>query len=448
MTDGEIRIAELTGWGRYPRRRGAVLRPRNLDDLRAMVGKGGVVARGNGRAYGDSAIGSAATFDMRRLNRMLSFDAQTGCLVAEAGVILGDVIATFLPRGWFPWVTPGTKFVTLGGAIAADVHGKNHHRDGSFGNFVEWIDVMGADGEITRASREENADFFAWTVGGMGLTGVILRACIRLRPVESGWIAQQTVAAPNLAEAMDVFESANDATYSVAWVDCIASGAELGRSLVMTGEHADAEELPQTYRAHPFRTPPKRKLSVPFNAPTGILNRFSVRAFNAFYWRRAQRASRETLVDWDSYFYPLDAVLGWNRIYGRRGFLQFQCVLPLESSKAGLTALLSETAASGQGSFLTVLKRFGQQNGRFSFPMPGYTLALDFPVNARTFSLLDRLDAITLDHGGRFYLAKDARLAAATFRRSDPRADAFCAMRQESELDHAFASAQSERLLL
>lgn len=338
--------------------------------------------------------------------------------------------------------------MTLGGAIAADVHGKNHHRDGAFGAFVDWIDIMGTDGAVTRASREGNAELFAWTLGGMGLTGVILRAAIRLRPVQSGWIAQTTLPAQNLAEAMDAFESADDASYSVAWIDCLASGAALGRSLVMTGDHVGTDDLPQARRRHPYQTPRKRRLSVPFDAPAFALNRFSVRAFNALYWRRGLRAPRETLVDWDSYFYPLDAILGWNRIYGRRGFVQFQCALPLEASEAGLRALLSQTAAAGQGSFLAVLKRFGPQKSRFSFPMAGYTLALDFPANARSLSLLDRLDAIALDHGGRFYLAKDARMSAATLHRADPRAADFRAMRQETGRDRAFASAQSERLLL
>ncbi|MGM0743434.1 MAG: FAD-binding protein [Pseudomonadota bacterium] len=443
-----FRTEELTGWGRYPRRAGPVARPRHAEALGALIGAGGVIARGNGRAYGDSAMGAEATLDLRRLNRMLSFNAEAGRLVAEAGVLLGDVIATFLPRGWFPWVTPGTKFVTLGGAIAADVHGKNHHRDGAFGAFVDWIDVMGADGEVVRASRDENSELFAWTLGGMGLTGVILRAAIRLRPVESGWIAQTTVPAQSLAEAMDAFEAADDASYSVAWIDCLASGAALGRSLVMTGEHVQADDLPPQRRTHPYRTTRKRQLSMPFDAPAAALNRFSVGAFNALYWRRGLRAPREALVDWDSYFYPLDAILGWNRIYGRRGFVQFQCALPLNASEAGLRALLSETAVAGQGSFLAVLKRFGPQQSRFSFPMSGYTLALDFPANARTLALLDRLDAIATDHGGRFYLAKDARLSAATLHRADPRAAAFCAMRRETGCDRAFASAQSERLFL
>lgn len=445
---GLARTVELSGWGRYPRRPGPVVAPRDQNELAAVIGHGSVVARGNGRSYGDSAMGTAATLDMRRMNRMLAFDEATGQLVAEAGVLLADVIATFLSRGWFPYVTPGTKFVTLGGAIAADVHGKNHHIDGSFGTFVDWIDVMAADGDVTRASREENSELFEWTVGGMGLTGVMLRVAIRLRRVESAWIAQETTPAQSLRDAMDTFDAADDAPYSVAWIDCLASGARLGRSVVMTGEHVRAVDLPHKNRGRPFRTPAKRRFAVPFDAPAVALNRFSVGAFNALYWKRASRAPRKALVDWDSYFYPLDAILGWNRIYGRRGFLQFQCALPLESSEAGLTALLASTAAAGQGSFLAVLKRFGEQQSRFSFPMAGYTLALDFPANAKTLSLLDRLDAITVDHGGRFYLAKDARLPAAVLHRADPRAATFRDMRRGSGLDRSFASAQSERLTI
>lgn len=443
-----FRTIELSGWGRYPRRPCSIATPRDENELATLVGRGGVVARGNGRSYGDSAIGAAATLDMRRMNRMLAFNKTTGQVVAEAGLLLADIIATFLPLGWFPYVTPGTKFVTLGGAIAADVHGKNHHIDGSFGTFVDWIDIMTADGEIRRASREENFDLFAWTIGGMGLTGVILRAAICLRRVESAWIAQETVPAPSLRDAMDCFDAADDAPYSVAWIDCLASGASLGRSLVMTGEHVRMADLPRQHRTHPFQTPAKRRVAVPVDAPAFALNRFSVRAFNALYWKRASRAPRKALVDWDSYFYPLDAILGWNRIYGRRGFVQFQCALPLESSEAGLAALLTETAAAGQGSFLAVLKRFGEQQSRFSFPMAGYTLALDFPANAKTLALLDRLDAITIDHGGRFYLAKDARLSAEVLHHADPRADTFRDMRRASGLDRSFASAQSERLLI
>lgn len=443
-----MRLERLLGWGRFPVCHSRVAHPRDEQEARALVAGGGRIARGNGRSYGDSAVGSAVTLGMGRMNRMLSFDATTGQLVAEAGVLLAEVIEVFLPRGWFPNVTPGTKFVTLGGVIAADAHGKNHHRDGSFGAFVDWLDLMREDGSVTRVSREDNSELFAWTLGGMGLTGIILRAAIRLRRVETAWIRQQTQVAPNLDAALRGFEEAQDATYSVAWIDCLAKGDALGRSLLMLGEHATLDELPPERRARPLEARRRRDRRVPFDAPSCALNRYSVKLFNALYWRNGLRGLGSQLLDWDSYFYPLDAVLGWNRIYGRKGFVQFQCVLPPESARAGLTALLTETARTGQGSFLAVLKRLGEARGGLSFPMPGYTLALDFPVNPKTLALLDRLDEIVLAHGGRFYLAKDARMDARALHRSDPRAARLREMRRETGLDQGFASAQSGRLLL
>jgi FAD/FMN-containing dehydrogenase len=313
-----------------------VSRPRSESELCALVGKGQLIARGNGRGYGDCAQSSTNTVEMLQFNRLLSFDPANGQLVAEAGVLLKDVIDCFLPRGWFPQVTPGTKFVTIGGMVAADVHGKNHHREGSFGAFVDWLDVLGADGKVQRCTPRKNAELFACTIGGMGLTGIILRVAFRLRPVESGWIRQATLPARDLDTAMRLFEEYGDATYSVAWIDCLADGTSLGRSAIMLGEHAAAWELPDRLRASPFRTPRRKMIPVPFEAPPGLLNRATVKAFNAAYYRSHSRDRGTRLVDWDSYFYPLDALANWNRIYGGRGFLQFQCALPLATARPGL----------------------------------------------------------------------------------------------------------------
>lgn len=438
----------VEGWGRYPRRDCRVTAPRSEADVRAQLAQGPLIARGNGRAYGDSAQNPNNTVDMRRMNRMLAFDPEQGQLVAEAGVLLGDLIDTFLPRGWFPGVTPGTKFITLGGAIAADVHGKNHRRDGSFRSFVDWIEVMGADGEVRRCSRTENPDLFDFTLGGMGLTGVILRTAIRLRSVESAWIRQTTIAAPNLAAAMEALEAGSGAAYAVAWIDCLCTGRAMGRSLITLGEHATAAELPDAKRKAPLTTPSKRKLAMPLDAPSFAINGLSVRAFNALYYRKGAWATGIDLVDWDTYFYPLDAILGWNRIYGRKGFAQFQCALPLASAREGLDALLKAISKAHQGSFLTVLKRLGPQESAFSFPMEGYTLAIDFPVNRNSLRLLEELDVITIAHGGRFYLAKDSRMSADVLRRSDVRVDRFLGMRAEAGRSAAFVSGQSERLSL
>jgi len=319
---------KLSGWGRYPVLEARTHRPRSVDALRdLLLSEPHLIARGNGRAYGDSAINTSATIETRYLNRMIAFDPASGLLAAEAGVLIGDIITAFLPRGWFPMVTPGTKFVTLGGAIAADVHGKNHHKDGSFRSCVDWIDVMGPDGAVRRCSATEDAALFDHTLGGMGLTGIILRAAIRLRPVETGWIRQTTIAAPDLETAMSAFEETQDATYSVAWIDCLGTGANLGRSLVVLGEHAARADLSPQQAQMPLRIKPKRKLSVPIDFPAFALNGLTVRAFNALYYRAGARKTGTRLVDWDSYFYPLDAILGWNRIYGRKGFAQFQCAV-------------------------------------------------------------------------------------------------------------------------
>lgn len=436
----------LSGWGRFPEHTTTLRRPRSEYDVaKTLAAPSALIARGNGRAYGDSAIGAEQTLALTGVNQFESFDPETGELVAQAGVILGDIITAFLPRGWFPPVTPGTKFVTLGGMIAADVHGKNHHCEGSIGAHTAWLDLMDETGQVHRCSPQENADLFAWTIGGMGLTGVILRAAIRMKPVESGWIRQKTIAAPDLKAALAAFETADAATYSVAWIDCLATGARQGRALVMLGEHAKRDELPPGRAAAPFRTPKKRKLQVPITPPFSLLNGATTRALNRFYYARQSLKSGVQTVDWDSYFYPLDAILHWNRAYGRRGFMQFQCVLPLESAEAGLRQLLDLTARAGAGSFLAVLKRLGPQESRFSFPMEGYTLALDFPARPVTKALMAKLDAATIAHGGRFYLAKDSRMSADSLAASDPRVAAFQAWRKSAGKTR-FASMQSERL--
>jgi FAD/FMN-containing dehydrogenase len=438
---------ELAGWGRYPRIDCRVVAPATSGAVAsALAGAGPSIARGMGRSYGDSALNRNAVIDMRALSRFLAFDPATGLLEAEAGVVLGDIITTFLPRGWFPPVTPGTRFVTLGGMIASDVHGKNHHGAGSIGNFIAWLDLLTPEGEIRRCSPSQNAELFALTIGGMGLTGPILRAAVRLMPVASGWIRQRQIAAPDLDAALAVFEESMASPYSVAWIDCLATGKALGRSLITLGDHAVPDELPAGRRDRPFAVPARRRLSVPIDAPGWALNGFTVKAFNAVYHARGLKALGDSLVSWDSYFYPLDAVLNWNRIYGAQGFAQFQCVLPLATSRAGLTKLLEAISAAGTGSFLAVLKRMGAQESALSFPMEGYTLALDFPARKRPLALLDVLDRIVLDHGGRFYLTKDSRMPAAVLHASDPRARRFRERREALGLVRHFSSLQSERL--
>ena len=436
----------LSGWGQYPKIDANLNAPRTFQDLKSTVLQSNCIARGNGRAYGDSAINSQNTIHMKNFNRILSFDNKNGQLVVEAGVMLSDVIKVFLPQGWFTYVTPGSKFVTIGGMIAADVHGKNHHKDGSFGKYVDWIDLIVSDGTVCRCSKTENTKLFEWTIGGMGLTGIIIRAAFKLRSINSAWIQQRTLIAKNITQAMQLLEQSLDTTYSAAWIDCLQKGNSLGRSLVMLGEHANVNRIPLKYQNNPLQIPKKKKINITFNLPNLILNKFSARTFNAFYYWNGRLQDENKLVDLESYFYPLDSIIGWNKIYGRRGFAQFQCVIPLSNSKKGLSELLEATSKAGVGSFLAVLKRFGNQSSRFSFPMEGYTLALDFPINKKTLALMNELDSITLKHKGRCYLAKDSRMSRNVFSQSDPRSGFYKNYRKVYGLDVNFSSSQSERL--
>jgi decaprenylphospho-beta-D-ribofuranose 2-oxidase len=440
-------MTEISGWGRHPIVETDILSLRTLEAARIATSRTqGGVARGNGRAYGDAGIGAQQTLGMRALDRIRSFDAATGQVSVEAGVLLADLIATFLPRGYFPAVVPGTKFVTVGGTIAADVHGKNHHCDGGFGDHVESLVLATAGGDLIPASREQHPDLFAATIGGMGLTGTIVEATLRLRPVETGWIRQRTIVAPDLGAAIAALEEGDSATYSVAWIDCVAKGASLGRSLVFLGEHAvlsdiHGQALPRVPKMGAAR------LAVPIDFPAVALNHWSVGTFNNLYFRlAARRAGEPFLVPADSYFFPLDGVDGWNRIYGRRGFVQHQCVLPLTAAPSILAEMLGRIAARGDASFLTVLKKLGPSNGILSFPFPGYTLALDFRLAPGLLEFLDELDRLVVEAGGRLYLAKDARQSRATFEAGYPGLQRFREIRKSVDPTCRIRSHLSERL--
>ncbi len=443
----------LSGWGRYPAVDCQLERLRRHEDLPGLLHRGTtLIARGNGRSYGDAALNPELTLSMLAMNRMRAFDAGTGLLDCEAGVPLADILNTFVPRGWFPPVVPGTSLVTVGGMVAADVHGKNHHRDGTFGAYVESLTLAGADGTTRTCSRTENADLFRATLGGMGLTGVILSVRFRLRPIETAFVMAEALVASDLDEMMALFEASRDWRYSVAWIDCLARGARLGRGVMTRGAFMERATLPPRLTSDPLRPAPAGKLQVPADVPSALLNRVSIGIFNALCYRRGRRRARAGArpVHFDRFFFPLDRIEAWNRLYGRRGLVQYQCVLPKGESAVGIAALLERVAASGQGSFLGVLKLFGPAGeGLMSFPMEGYSLALDFPVRSGTRALLDGLDEITHRHGGRVYLAKDARCAPERVREGYPRLDAFEAVRAEaSGARPRFASELSRRLAL
>ncbi len=430
---------ELSGWGRYPRIDAEVLYPLDPQDVLSRLrgtAQSPLIVRGLGRSYGDSAL-SARVLSTRYLNHLLSFDESTALLTCAAGVSFADILSVFVPRGWFPPVTPGTKFVTVGGAIASDIHGKNHHRDGSFTDHVRRLTIATVSDGIVACSPEQRPELFHATCGGMGLTGVILDATFGLKPVKSAYIDATLLKADSLEEAVELFRLHHEASYSVAWMDCVSPGDSRGRCVVMLGEHADQGGLSLGSR---------RGLVVPVDLPGWVLNRYAMRAFNALYYKRLRKKRTDRRLHYERFFYPLDGLRHWNRLYGKAGFTQYQFVLPTEASLAGLKAVLGRIAASRHAPALAVLKAFGKGNANFlSFPMEGCTLALDFRLDAGVFELLNELDSIVLDHGGRVYLTKDVRMSAETLRHSYPGWHALTRVRKAVGADTVFHSLQSQR---
>jgi decaprenylphospho-beta-D-ribofuranose 2-oxidase len=404
------------------------------------------IPRGMGRCYGDSSLGESMLSILAH-NRFLSFDEQNGILCAEAGVTFEDLLETFVPKGWFPPVTPGTKFVSLGGALASDVHGKNHHKEGSIGRHVIDFELMLADGQVIRCSREENPQIFQATLGGMGLTGLILTVTLRLKPIETAYINMHSIKARNLEEIMDLFETHASVTYSVAWIDCLSKGAKMGRSILMLGEHASREQLTSPkLAAQPLQLPKQRRITIPFNFPNFTLNPLTIKAFNFLYYHKQLKKEVKQLAHYEGFFYPLDMLNHWNRIYGKRGFTQYQFAIPRENGKQGMTDILNRIVKQGLGSFLAVLKAFGPQEGMMSFPMEGYTLALDFPITQTLFPFLDELDKMVADLGGRVYLTKDVRMKREMLAKTYPHLDEFEALLKELDPQQQIRSLQSERL--
>ncbi len=439
----------IGGWGNYPVVDANLVEVGSEKELIPLLKEGGsLIPRGLGRSYGDSSL-SETIVSMLGLNRFLGFDEEEGLLHCEAGVSLEEILEIFVPRGWFLAVTPGTKFVTVGGAIASDVHGKDHHVEGSFSDHVVSMDVMTADGKVLTCSRKKNADLFHSTAGGMGLTGLILRASFRLKRIESAYIRQKTVKARNLDEIIELFHEYEGYSKSMAWIDCLARGESLGRSILMVGEHATAEEVTRELKVKdPLRLPPKRKLSVPVTFPNFALNSLSVRAFNFLYYNRVRKRESEAFVTYDEHYYPLDSIHNWNRIYGRRGFTQYQFVLPKGAHGVeGLRKIIRKISDRGMGTFLTVLKQFGKGNQNYlSFPMEGYTLALDFPMTKPLLPFLEELDPVVLEHGGRLYLTKDARMGPGMFQEGYPGWKRFEKSKMKYDKKHRFESLQSRRL--
>jgi len=391
------------------------------------------LAFGLGRSYGDSCLLSGGTMiETAGLNRQISFDPETGVLVAEAGLTLDALLRFSVPRGWFLPVTPGTRLVTLGGAIANDIHGKNHHRAGTFGCHVSWLTLHRSDGQVLDVSPSQHPDLFAATVGGLGLTGLITVVALRLRSITSALVDAELVRFSGIAEFMAIAEESESGfEHTVAWLDCASRGQQLGRGIFIRGNHADGP--PSELIAH---GPPK--FSVPINFPEFCLNRLSVTLFNALYYYRLLGKRKLVKQHYSPFFHPLDSVNGWSRVYGKRGFFQYQCVIPVDGGTEAMNDMLKQISASGQASFLAVLKTFGDvpSPGLLSFPRPGITLALDFANRgASTLGLFARLDEIVRSVQGAWYPAKDARMSPADFHASYPALEHFLPL-----VDPAFTS--------
>jgi decaprenylphospho-beta-D-ribofuranose 2-oxidase len=438
---------ELSGWGLYPRQVCDVCSPETRAEVARCIARAGTIARGLGRSYGDPALNeNGRVIDCTGLDRYIAFDEATSALTCEAGVSLEDVIRDFAPRGYFPMVTPGTKFVTIGGCIANDVHGKAHHADGCFSSSLTEMTLLLGDGSVVRASREERPDLFWATVGGLGLTGIILTATIRLRPIETTHFKQKAIVAKDFDALLEAIHE-TDAVfpYSVAWIDSLATGARLGRGVLTVGDHAKISDLPLLRRQRPLVITPPSAIVVPFELPDAALNTATVRALNVALAQVQAHGAK--LAHYEKFFYPLDVIGNWNLGYGSRGFTQYQFVIPEADGPRRMRAILERIATSGHVPFLNVLKRFGPANeGMLSFPFAGYTFAIDFPVRDGLASFLRSLDEDVLDAGGRVYLGKDAFLAADMLPRMYGRVDEFKAVKAKYDPANVFTSSLARRV--
>ncbi len=438
----------LSGWGHYPLVASKSLRPEFLSKI-CFPHDVSITPRGYGRSYGDAALNkTGVTLLTERLNRLLHFDEHTGLLTAEAGVSIKDIIDVFVPRGWFPAVVPGTQYVSLGGCIACDVHGKNHHKVGSFGNNVDNFKLLFANDLEIPCSNHHEAQLFWATIGGMGLTGLITEASCKLIPIESAYISSQYQASVDLEDSFIKLRESEQQPYSVAWLDCMHSGKKLGRGIIFSGHHATKAELPPTI-TQPLALTHHRQTNIGMMLPSGILNRHLITLYNNHFYRKHKRKAGPHICGLQPFFFPLDNLKNWYRLYGKKGMLQYQFVVPEEQAFTAVKTILEETLKQKKPAFLAVLKHLGEENsGLLSFPQQGFTVALDFPLRTPgLFALLDQLDEIVLQYHGRVYLAKDARMQAQTFKAMYPHYSSWQKIKAKHDPDNRFHSSLAERLM-
>jgi decaprenylphospho-beta-D-ribofuranose 2-oxidase len=448
----EARERLLTGWGRTAPSRASVSRPRSVGHVEALLreapSRRGVLARGLGRSYGDAAQnGGGAVIDLSGLSGIRAFDSATGRVTVDAGTSLDLLMRFLIPQGWFVAVTPGTRFVTVGGAIACDVHGKNHHREGGFCDHVDSFELVTPISGPMLVTQATTPDVFDASAGGMGLSGVIVGATLALAPIETAWVRVDTERADDVDDLMSRMEAGDHRyRYSVAWIDCLARGDRLGRGILTRGEHATVSELPPAARQNPLKFGPRTLLSAPPFVPPGLVNRLSVTAFNELWFRKAPREERGRIQRIEAFFHPLDGVRNWNRLYGPRGFLQYQFVVPFSAGETVRIAL-ERLAGAAAPSFLAVLKRFGRGRGMLSFPQEGWSLALDVPARTPGLGpLLGALDELVAEAGGRVYLAKDSRLRPELLAAMYPELDRWREVRQRLDPQQRLRSDLDRRL--
>ena len=441
MYSKQSRKEQIRGWGGYPTIVADVFRPERYLDLIEFIDrvKGPFLARGGSTTYGDASINADGfNIDMRRMNKMLDFDQRTGLLHCQAGVTLHDIIKTFLPRGWFLHVTPGTQFATVGGCVACDAHGKNW-QSGTFGNYVRGLRIMFHDGRTVYCNENENSDIFLATLGGMGMTGIILDVFVQLKNVTSSYIDVDTIRFNNLKELFHLLEqSMRSHEYLFSWVDSLHEGTSMGRGVLQRANHCTEQDL--TYEE-------RKRIAVPCNLPTYTVNRLSVASFNNLYYMTTKKRKQSRLY-LEEFFYPLDRISNWHRIYGRNGFIEYQAVVPLEGAYEAVLELLQKITKSKLGSHIAAIKPLTESQGLISFPIDGITLAVDFRCNDEIWPLLDQLDQVVVGCKGRVYLGKDARLSGTNFRTMYRNSlQKWATIREQHRTTEHFASLMFNRLL-
>jgi decaprenylphospho-beta-D-ribofuranose 2-oxidase len=424
----------VSGWGNYPKEEAKIIKPNSKINIKNYLNEN-LIARGMGRSYGDSA-NSKIILSTTEIDNFLNFDKTKGIINVEAGITLREILKIIVPSGWFLPVTPGTSFVTIGGAIASDIHGKNHHHSGTFCEYLNFITVLAGDNRIIKCSKNENSDLFYATCGGMGLTGIIIDAEIRLKKISSSLMNETKIKTNSLEETIENLEDHNSSSYNVAWIDLLTSKKSLGRGIISLGEHVEKKKLKLDF---------KKSLNIPFYAPSNIISKNIIKSFNIIHFLRSNNQKEN--VSLLSYFYPLDMLTNWNRLYGKNGFIQYQFYIPSENCLENLKYIIHKIHSSETYVCLGVLKKFGKANNNLlSFPSEGYTLALDFKMSKNTLNFVKELDQIILDMSGRIYLSKDATMNEKTFKKMYKNWNDFQKIRTKYHAIGKFTSSQSVRI--